>query len=101
MAERARRITVPTEIRQQIKHEQGCRCLACGVIFREQDLSIHHVQPVSHHRPDRMLEANRRENLCALCGGCHDWADHMALEKGVYLNELIDMEQGVDYRITP
>jgi hypothetical protein len=97
MGHGAERITVPTEMRKQIKHEQGCRCLVCGNIKKEQDLAIHHIQPVSHHSKGRGEVANRRENLCALCGDCHNWADHLALEKGVYLNELIDMNEGVYY----
>lgn len=100
MKEKARRVPIPTETRFQIKHEQGCNCLVCGNHKKESDLFIHHVVPVSHHRRGEERSANRRENLCALCGECHSWADHMALEKGVYLNEIIDMRPGVSYPLS-
>lgn len=99
MRERARRVPIPTEVRKQIKHEQGCKCLLCQMPFNEHDLFIHHVQPVSHHPKGRGEVANRRENLCALCSECHSYADHLAFEKNVYLNELIDMKQGVEYSL--
>lgn len=97
MERRARRVSLSPEIRSRVKHEQGCRCFICKEQFEEHDLYIHHIQPVAHHRKGQGEYANRRENLVALCKPDHEWADSMALERGVYLNELIDMEEGIEY----
>lgn len=107
MGERAKRQPLSAEVRRRVKHDQGCRCLVCQVKLPEKDLFIHHIQPVSHHSKDSGQIANRRENLCALCGECHSWADHMALTKKVYLNEVMeiprftDMKPGIEYPIKP
>lgn len=98
MGERAKRVTVPVELRKQIKHEQGCRCGLCQAKFDEFDLFVHHIQPVAHHQKERGEEANRRENLIALCEPCHKYADKMAFEQNVYLNEIVDMREGVSYQ---
>lgn len=81
---------VPVILRKQVKSEQEHRCLICG---SSEHLSIHHILPVSHGGQ------NNRENLCGLCGACHDWADHMALTENIYLNDLIEMQPGREYRL--
>lgn len=98
MKERAKRVTVPPEVREQIKHEQGCKCLLCHRPFKPQLLYIHHKQPVSHHKKGEGEYANRRENLCALCMGCHQTADHMALEYRIYIPET-QMLPGEEYQL--
>lgn len=99
MRERAKRITLSNEVRKQVKHEQACRCMLCQSQFKETDLYIHHVKPVSQFKKGEGHIANKRENLCALCGSCHSYADHMALEKQVYLDEIIDMIPNVEYSL--
>lgn len=101
MRERARRVNVPTELRREIKHEQGCRCAVCGGTFKEKDLYIHHIKPVCHFRKSEREKMNDRENLVALCYPDHEWADDMALNKNIYLNELIDLEMGVEVTLRP
>lgn len=81
---------VPVTLRRQVKSEQEQRCLICDSF---EHLSIHHILPVSHGG------SNRRENLCGLCGECHDWADHMALTENIYLSDLIDMQSDVEYNL--
>lgn len=65
----------------------------CGKKWKEKMLYVHHIKPVTHHERGQEREAARRENLCALCKGCHRVADHYALEKGIYLYELKDLMQ--------
>lgn len=79
---------VPATLRRQVKSEQEQRCLICSSF---EHLSIHHILPVAHGG------GNNRENLCGLCGECHDWADHMALTENIYLFDLIDMQSGIEY----
>lgn len=97
MKERAKRVTVPPEIRQQIKHEQGCKCGYCLQQFTEHDLYIHHIKPVSKHQKGEGEKANCRHNLVAVCSDCHSELDHLALKKDIYLTDLVEMIPGIDY----
>lgn len=99
MGERARRINVSTELRKQVKHEQGCICPLCQRRLDEHDLYVHHIVPVSHHKKNEGKHANRRENLVALCSPCHEYADRLAIEDNVYLHEVI-MLPSVEYAVS-
>jgi 5-methylcytosine-specific restriction endonuclease McrA len=64
------------EIALEVKNAAGWRCAGCGMKCREpgekfdthkRTLTVHHID----HRP----ENSSRENLIALCSGCHLRAD--------------------------
>lgn len=97
----AKRIKVERELREQVKHEQNCHCGFCQREYPTHDLYIHHIIPVAHHEPGEGDKANRRENLCALCSQCHSLADHYALEKHIYLPDLIEMKERMEYILNP
>lgn len=100
MREWAKRITIPQALKDEIKHEQGCRCILCGKVKPFNKLQIHHKKPVCHFLPYESKLAAKRENLCAICTGCHPTADHYALTERVYIDELIEMREDEEYVLT-
>lgn len=97
MRERAKRVPVSRELRQEIKHQQGCKCGYCHQQYDEHDLYIHHKIPVSFHKKGEGEHANRVDNLVAVCSECHSFLDHKALHEKVYFDDLIEMQIGVEY----
>lgn len=95
--ETAKRLTIPSELKFNIKHEQRCRCLVCNHKFKVNQLQIHHIKPVTHFYRGEERQAAERENLCALCKSCHRTADHYAIHERIYLPELIEMRQDQEY----
>jgi len=96
--ETAKRLTIPSEVKFQIKHEQECRCLVCNRKFKVNKLQIHHIKPVTHFYRGEERQAARRENLMAACKECHRKLDYMALHKEVYFTEMVE---GVEYGLIP
>lgn len=101
MKEWATRVRLPKEVREQVKEEQEYLCFICRKECEGHELFVHHKEPVSHHQPGEGAYANRRENLCALCGECHATADHMALERNKYLVGSLFFEGYKDREIFP
>lgn len=97
MKETAKRLTIPNEIKLEIKHSQGCRCALCNRKFKINQLQIHHIQPVVHFYQGEEEQAARRENLTAVCRPCHRQLDYYALEKSIYLPEVIEMIEHQEY----
>ena len=99
MKETAKRLTIPSEIKFEIKHSQGCRCALCNKKLKINQLQIHHIQPVVHFYQGEEKKAARRENLTAVCRPCHRFLDKQALEEKLYLPELIEMTKNKEYII--
>lgn len=97
MKERAKRVPVSRELRQQVKHEQGCKCGYCHQQYDEHSLYVHHIKPVSKHEKGEGEKANCRHNLVAVCESCHKELDYLALNKDIYLTDLVEMIPGIDY----
>lgn len=64
-SERQRREQAPPDLVDQIRRRDGSECIRCG---GEQNLQIHHIQPVSQGGT-----ATER-NLATLCSDCHQAA---------------------------
>lgn len=95
----AERIKLPRGLGKQIREEQEHRCAGCGEC---KPLEIHHKIPVSFFPKGAGHEANKRENLCGLCGtsctGCHGYFNDLAINHNIFFDQiLIDMKEGVDY----
>lgn len=99
MKEWAKRETIPQALKDQIKHEQNCTCALCFKPKPFKKLRIHHIKPVVHHKPDEGHIAAKRENLAAVCDPCHAYLDAMALEKRIYLPEVVEMQQNKEYEL--
>lgn len=59
------------EQREKVRERDGYSCVRCGVDESEMDreLDVHHITPIREF--DGSEEANRLENLVALCRPCH------------------------------
>lgn len=79
-SERQRREQAPPNLVDQICRRDGSECIRCG---GEQDLQIHHIQPVSQGGT-----ATER-NLAALCSDCHQAAHlgHVSSGEVAYATE--------------
>ena len=46
-------------------------CQLCNVVFKQADLNIHHIIPLSDKKSTNTIEDNRDSNLICLCKKCH------------------------------
>ena len=57
------------DLRPAVLERDGYRCVLCGAAVTDGTAQVDHLRPVCSFK--RPVDANRLENLRALCGPCH------------------------------
>ncbi len=78
------------KLKERVRQEQNGEC---GVCYRQEPLTVHHIKPKSQGGP------NVRDNALGVGRTpCHDVLDEFALEKKIYYPEVL-MEKDFWYKI--
>lgn len=69
------------ELRERIREREGRTCPGCGTREEELErkLDVHHIIPFIYYGMDNHEEANREDNLVALCPSCHHEIDSIIM----------------------
>lgn len=68
------------ELKKEVRQMQNNRCAYCGQGTKR--LQIHHIVPQSRGGSDKM------ENAIGLCNECHEHFDDLALNEGVFYDDI-------------